>query len=241
MVKGRRKPLMGREWIRQLLNDFLACNASVDNLSVQVHNKIRTLLDKYKNLSSLDLSAIKDLQAKLILKSNASPVFIRARPMPFKLPPLVEKELNALENAGIISKVATSKWATPIVPIIKSNGQVRICGDYKSTVNPQLLMDDHSLSTIDELLAKLTNGKIFSKIDLKQAYLQLEIAPDHRECLTIRTCKGLYQVNRLMYGIASGPTIWQREIENILQGIPGVAIFFDDIVIAGECITFWST
>ncbi|XP_018395382.1 PREDICTED: uncharacterized protein K02A2.6-like [Cyphomyrmex costatus] len=196
IVNGRRKPLMGREWIH--------------------------------------LSAIKGLQAKLFLKSDASPVFIRARPVPFKLLPLVEKELDALEGAGIISKVATSKWATPIVPIVKSNGQIRICGDYKSTVNPQLLVDDHPLPTVDELFAKLANGLTFSKIDLKQAYLQLEIAPEHRECLTISTCKGLYQVNRLMYGIASGPTVWQREIENILQGIPGVAIFFDDIVITGE-------
>lgn len=84
------------------------------------------------------------------------------------------------------------------------------------------------------MFAKLANGNKFSKIDLAQAYLQLEIAPEYRELLTISTCKGLYRVNRMMYGIASGPTIWQREIENILQGIPGVAVFFDDIVITGE-------
>jgi len=84
------------------------------------------------------------------------------------------------------------------------------------------------------LFLKLANGRKFSKIDLKQAYLQLEIAPEDRELLTVSTCKGLYKVNRMMYGIAPGPTIWQREIEKILQGIPGVAIFFDDIVITGS-------
>lgn len=84
------------------------------------------------------------------------------------------------------------------------------------------------------IFSKLANGNKFSKLDLDQAYLRLEIAPEDRELLTISTCKGLYKVNRLMYKIASGPTIWQREIENILQGILGVAIFFDDIVITGE-------
>ncbi|KMQ90367.1 hypothetical protein RF55_9889, partial [Lasius niger] len=178
--------------------------------------------------------AIKDVQAKLRLKPGATPVFVQARPVPFKLLQLVEQELDNLKSAGIIEKVTTSKWATPIVPILKRNGKIRVCGDYKVTVNPQLLVYDHPFPTIDELFSKLANGNKFSKLDLEQAYLQLEIAPEDRELLKISTCKGFYKVNRLMYGIASGPTIWQREIENILQGIPGVAIFFDDIIITGK-------
>lgn len=50
----------------------------------------------------------------------------------------------------------------------------------------------------------------------------------------MNTHRGLYKVNRLMYGIASAPAIWQRTIENILQGIPGTAVFLDDIVVTGE-------
>lgn len=236
VVGGHRKPLLGREWLRQLSDgrDFLACNASINTMSVHFHGKVRALLDKFKNICSPEISAIKGIQAKLTMKPNATPTFIRARPVPFKLLPLVEQELISLENAGVIEKVTTSKWATPIVPILKNNGKIRICGDYKTTVNPNLLLDDHPFPTIDELLSKLANGKTFSKIDLKQAYLQLELAPEDREILTISTCKGLYKVNRLMYGIASAPTIWQREIENILHDIPGVAIFFDDIVITAE-------
>lgn len=236
IVQGHRKPLLGREWIRQLLNgrDFLDCNASINNISIQIPNKFRELLEKYKNLRQVEFSAIKGIQAKLTLKANVTPVYIRARSVPFKLLPLVEEELDNLERGGIIDKVTTSNWATPIVPILKKNGKIRLCGDYKITVNPHLVVDDHPFPTIDELLSKLSNGNKFSKIDLTQAYLQLEVIPEHRELLTISTCKGLYKVNRLMYGIASGPTIWQREIENVLRDIPGVAVFFDDIVITGE-------
>lgn len=117
---------------------------------------------------------------------------------------------------------------------MKRDGSVRICGDYKVTVNPHLIIDNHPLPTTNELFAKLAHGIKFSKIDLKQAYLQLEIAPEYREILTLSTCKGLYKVNRLMYDIALGPAIWQREIENILQDIEGVAIFIDDIIVTGE-------
>lgn len=90
---------------------------------------------------------------------------------------------------------------------------------------------------MDELLAKLAHGSKFSKIDLKQSYLQLEIIPEDSDTLTLSTCKGLYKINRLMYGIAPGLTIWQREIENILRSIEGVEIFIDDIIITGESDT----
>jgi len=80
----------------------------------------------------------------------------------------------------------------------------------------------------------MAGGKIFSKIDLKQAYLQLSLAKSDKEILTLNTHKGLYQCNRLMYGVAAAPAIWQRTIENILSGIPGVAVFLDDIRVSGK-------
>ncbi|XP_029670910.1 uncharacterized protein K02A2.6-like isoform X1 [Formica exsecta] len=226
----------GREWIRQLSNgyDLLLDNASVNTVLSSPNSKLKSLFDTFKKECISKLSEISGIKARLTLKPNVTPVFVRARPVLFKLAALVEQELDNLESAGIIEKVTTSRWATPIVPILKRDGSIRICGDYKVTVNPHLIVDDRPFPTVDELFAKLARGTKFSKIDLEQAYLQLEIAPEDREILTLSTCKGLYKVNRLMYGIAPGPAIWQREIENILQGIEGVAIFIDDIIITGE-------
>jgi len=87
---------------------------------------------------------------------------------------------------------------------------------------------------MEELFASMSGGTIFSKIDLKQAYLQLSVAEADREILTLSTHKGLFRCNRLMYSVAFAPAIWQRTIENILHGIPGVAVFLDDIRIAGK-------
>lgn len=64
----------------------------------------------------------------------------------------------------------TSEWGTPIVPIVKSDGSLRICGDYKVTVNPKLLIDGHPLPRIEHLIANLQEGVLFSKIYLKEAY-----------------------------------------------------------------------
>nr|XP_012149735.1 PREDICTED: uncharacterized protein K02A2.6-like [Megachile rotundata] len=75
----------------------------------------------------------------------------------------------------------------------------------------------------------MAGGTVFSKIDLLQAHLELEIRPEDRELLTINTHKGLYKPTQLMYGVASAPAIWQRTIKNISKDIPGVVVFLDDI------------
>lgn len=127
--------------------------------------------------------------------------------------------------------VDASEWATPIVVVPKKNGDVRICGDYKVTINPALVIDEHPLPTIDELFSKMAGGTKFSKIDLSKAYLQLSVHPSDRHLLTLSTHKGLYQPTRLMFGVASAPAKWQRLMEQLLCDIPGVSVFLDDIKI----------
>lgn len=92
-------------------------------------------------------------------------------------------------------------------------------------------MDEHPLPSIETLFASMAGGEKFTKLDLHQAYLQMELRPEDRKYLTLSTPKGLYRSSRLMYGIASAPAIWQRSIENILGNIPGVSVFLDDIKI----------
>ncbi|KAL0098925.1 hypothetical protein PUN28_020833 [Cardiocondyla obscurior] len=236
----KRKPLLGREWIRQLFScvDFpkiLSCDA-MDNITTgsSKNLSLQNILHKYQEVRSNDWSKIAGVQAKLHLIPNPKPVFLKARSVPFKIKELLEKELDELLQAGVLEKTETSEWATPIVPILKPNGCLRICGDYKATLNTQLKVDEHPLSNINEIFTRLAGGSKFSKIDLRQAYLQLEVDAESSKLLTLNTHKCLYKVNRLMYGIASAPAIWQRTIENILQDIPGTAVFLDDIVITGE-------
>lgn len=143
----------------------------------------------------------------------------------------MEQELQPLVRDGVLEKVNTSRWATPIVPVLKKNNRVRICGDFSVTINPKLLVDEHPFPTIDELFASMAGGEKFTKINLQKAYLQLEVREEDREFLTLNTHRGLFRSTRLMYGVALAPAIWQREMENILGEIPGVSIFLCDIKI----------
>ena len=83
---------------------------------------------------------------------------------------LVEKELERLQLQGIIEPVKFSDWAAPIVPVLKKDGGIRICGDYKLTVNRAAKVDTYPLPCIDNLFAALAGGKAFSKLDLAHAY-----------------------------------------------------------------------
>lgn len=69
----------------------------------------------------------------------------------------------------------------------QKDDKVRLCGDYKATINPSMRVDEHPLPTIGELFSTMTGGNRFPKIDLSRAYIQLEIHPDDRHLLTLST------------------------------------------------------
>ena len=120
------------------------------------------------------------------------------------------------------------------MPVPKKDGSVRICGDYKITVNPQLQAEQYPLPHIEDIFANLAGGQKFSKIDLHQEYHQLEMEEDSKKYLTINTHMGLFQYNRLVFGITSAPAFWQRTIDQGLEGTSGTSCILDDMIISGK-------
>ena len=133
----------------------------------------------------------------------------------------------------MIEKIPFSEWAAPIVPVPKADGKVCICGAYKVTVNPVLDVDSHPLPKLQELLTTLSGGKKFTRLHLSSAYLQMELETESRNYVTINTHIGLYRYTRLPFSIASAPAIFQRSMDAILQGIPSVICYLDDLLVTG--------
>ena len=100
-----------------------------------------------------------------------------------------------MEEQGTLERVDHSEWAAPIVAVPKKDGKFQICGDYKVTVNQALAMDQYPLPKPDDLFATLAGGKVFTKLDLSQAYLQLRFDEKSATYVTINTHQGLYRYN----------------------------------------------
>ena len=146
----------------------------------------------------------------------------------------VEEELDRLESLGVVKKVERSDWASPIVCVPKKDGSIRICGDFNVSVNQVLLDNPYPLPDTEDIFATLGSGTLFSKIDLSNAYQQMELTPESQHYLTVNTHKGLYAYQRLTYVIASAPTLFQSIMDQILQGMDNVRCRIDDILIRTE-------
>ena len=241
VVKGNVPTLLGRDWLKTLKLDWtklFPVVADIKTVSKCMSTEVEKLVSSFADVFSSKLGCLKDFKVHIPVPSDAQPRFFKARPVPYSLRARVEKELCKMEEQGIWKKVTYSKWAAPVVPVLKDSrdagGAVRICGDYKLTVNQIAPLDTYPIPNINDQLASLVGGEKFSKLDLSQAYQQLEVDEETQELLTISTHRGLYQPKRLQFGVHSATGIFQRVMDQKLMGIPFVHVRVDDILVSGR-------
>ena len=222
----REKGLFGRPWIKQF--EILNVN------SVSPDPRLSSLLDEFADVFGTSTGCIRGHKAHLYFKEGAQFRMNRSRPVPYAFRPAVESELERLQLQGIITPVDVAEYTTtPLVVVPKQNGAVRICGDFKVSVNPHLNVQNYPMPTCDEVFQKLRGGQHFTKLDLADAYLQLELDEESRRYTVFTTHKGLFRVNRLAFGLACAPAIFQSVIEQVLAAIPHTQPYLDDIVVTG--------
>lgn len=117
---------------------------------------------------------------------------------------------------------------------IKTNGEVSICGDYKSTINQALSHHPYPIPVLQHILASLSAGCVFAKLDLAQAYQQLAVDEAAADTQTITTHRGAFRVKRLQFGVTVAPGIFQNFMHDLRKGIPGVVPYFDDVLVAAR-------
>ena len=154
---------------------------------------------------------MKNFQLEIKFKPDVTPVFHKARTVPFA----IQDDLSRAYDKGIDRGLSTiqrfNDYGTPVVPVRKPlsrshpNGSIRVCGDYAVTVNSQLETHRQPLPLPEDLMHKLGGGYYFSNIDLADAYNQIELALESQKRLAISTHKGVLLETRLPYGIRSAP------------------------------------
>lgn len=224
--------LFGKDFLHIFKINWKMVETQCHKISVHNTPDLQSLLKKYESIFQPPTATdrIKGFKARIILKDDATPRFLKARTIPYALRDKVDKELDLMEATGVISKVETSEWASPLVVVPKADGRVRITGDFKMTVNNQLCVTQYPLALPDDIFANLGGCNTFSKIDGNNAYHQMELDESSKIFLVINTHRGLYRYNVLPQGIASSPAIFQSFMDTLLQGIKNTGSYIDDTV-----------
>ena len=157
------------------------------------------------------------------------------RRIPYHIRNKVKDAIITLEKEDIIERVPEepTPWVSPIVAVPKKDGGVRICVDMRQA-NEAIKRVRHPIPTVDDVRFELNGAKYFSKLDLSQAYHQLELDPKSRHITTFSTHIGLYRYKRLNYGTNAAAEIFQYTLQTQLQGLIGVKNIADDIIVYGS-------
>ena len=232
-----RDNIPGRNWInvlrlnQQALDDIIS-NSSIQNVEC-TFKKLNELLIHYDDTFKDSLGCCK-AKAHLHVKPNVMPKSCKPRSLLFAYREAVENDLNRLMAEHVLEPITVSKWAAPIVMVPKTGGKVRICADLSTGVNQLFDIDQYLLPKPNDLFVALNGGTLFSKLDFSEAYVQIELDDDSKESLVINTRKGLLRFNRLPFGVASAPSVFQKIMDQMISGIEGTVCYLDDIIVTGN-------
>lgn len=176
---------------------------------------------------------LKDFQLRIPIDNTVEPVIQPIRRIPYHLREKIDRKLNELVDLDIIEPVdGPSQWISPVVVIPKKNGDIRLCVDMRRA-NQAVTRERYPIPTVDEVIQDLNQSTVFSKLDIRLAYHQIELTPDSRAITAFMTHKGVYRYKRLMFGINCAPEIYNKVMDQVFQGLAGVKNIFDDVFIHG--------
>ena len=226
VINGKGQSLLGRETALKL--NVLRLGPSINVINDQ------GILEQYPEVTTF-YGKLKNFQLKIPLDDTVTPVVLSVRCVPYQLREKLENKLKELEQLDIIEPVSgPCDWVSAVVCVPKSGGKdIRLCVDMRRG-NLAVKRERFPIPTIDEILQDLNQSCVYSKLDLRMGYHQIEIHPDSREITTFATHKGLYRYKRLMMGINCAPEMYQKCIQQLLQNVDGAHNILDDISIHGK-------
>lgn len=202
----------------------------VNNIS-SVNEKIECLINEHKNLFGTEVKkefCIKN--AVHYIKTNSDyPIKQNNGKIPLFWEDQIDNEIKKLLNLGVIRK-SKSEWRSRIVPVKKKNGSLRLCVDFRA-LNNITLKDSYPIPRIDHILNSLRDSRVFTTLDATVGYFQISLDESSKHKTAFSWKNGLYEFNRMPFGLCNGPATFQRAMDDILGKFDFVCCYFDDIII----------
>ena len=183
VVEEKARPILSRQ-----TSEILAI-LKIEINSVSEENLLREFPRIFNGVGKL-----KDFQAKLHIDESVEPTAQKLRPSPFGLREKIEEKLEELVNHDVIEYVqGPTPWVSPVVVVPKPTGDIRLCVDMRKA-NRAIVRERHPILTVDDVLCQLNGSTIFSKLDLKWGFHQIELEEQSRNITNICNPQGVIQV-----------------------------------------------
>lgn len=194
------------------------------------------IVKKFPEVFKTQIGKLVNFKHMIRLKENACPKVFKARNIPIAVRDEVKKELDSLVSEGIIERIESSEWVSPIVVARRANGKISLCIDLRY-LNKNIIVAHFPLPRIPEMLASVVGGggsKMFSTIDLSAAYHHIELHENSKDLTAFITPFGCCRFNRLPFGLASAAAIFQRVMQDLLCKCKNAICFQDDVLLFGN-------
>ena len=221
------------EWTLSKLKEKINMGEKVND---EGKNKIYDMLMRTKLALSRDDSDIglANVTPHKILLTNETPIWQKHRRFAEPVTKEIERQCKELEALDIIEE-CNSRWSSPVVPIRKADGTLRLCVDYRR-INQVTIPENFPMPNITDSIYSAHDIKYFTKIDLTKGYYQVPIDDDSKKYTSFTTQNNQYQFKRLSFGLKNSGLQFQRNIQEILSGFNSkkVIIYIDDILIISK-------
>ena len=170
----------------------------------------------------------------LKVDDTVHPVIMPARRIPVAIRPKLKAELQRMEKLGVITPISEpTTWVSQLVITQKRSGALRVCIDPRE-LNKALLREHYTLPVLEDTLHEIKDSRVFSVADLSSGYWHVELDRESSLLTTFQTPFGRYRWLRLPFGTTVSAEIFQRNLLNALEGLPGVVCVADDVMIHGR-------
>ena len=181
---------------------------------------VESLKAKFPGVFS-GVGRLKNYQSKLHIDLQVIPVVQKMRRIPFSLKDKVTAKVNELLKNDIIEKVeGPTTWISPVVVAPKPSGDIRLCVDMRRA-NEAIIRERLPIPTVDEVLESLNGSTVFSKLDLRWGFHQIELEPNSRDITSFATDDGIFRYKRLSFGVNAAPEKYQHIITQTMAGLKG--------------------
>ena len=192
---------------------------------------LKDLVRRYPDVFT-DMPGETDVIQHQIRLTDDTPIRCKPYPLPYAMREELRNEVDTMLEMGVV-RPSTSPYASPIVMVKKKDGSNRVCVDFRK-LNKITEVDPEPMTTAEDLFRRLSGKKYLSKTDLTKGYWQIPVAPEDMHKTAFVTPDGQYEFTRMPFGMVNSGATLVRGLRKILDGMPGVGSYVDDIVIYSD-------